>query len=189
MMLSAFDKYVRAAGAMSPPAESCAPLVHPVATTTIPVSAAHAGMRSERPRPIRPQALVTRRNPNVHDHPLTSSQMETRTHEDLHSLVPAGEPDRTGPLASLIWSEPPTTAQPPGADGRHSAQGRRQTRARARPPYRSAPRRCARWGRPGRTTPGASRVRFSLARWVLAPRTTWQAPGHPRVRVRVILGR
>ncbi|MER5201176.1 hypothetical protein ACWD3J_47425 [Streptomyces sp. NPDC002755] len=27
----------------------------------------------------------------------------------------------------------------------------------------------------GRTTAGTGRVRFSLARWVLAPRTTWQA--------------
>ncbi|MFF3932908.1 hypothetical protein [Streptomyces hirsutus] len=26
-----------------------------------------------------------------------------------------------------------------------------------------------------RTTAGTGRVRFSLARWVLAPRTTWQA--------------
>ncbi|WP_234312436.1 hypothetical protein [Streptomyces griseus] len=30
-------------------------------------------------------------------------------------------------------------------------------------------------GRAGRTTAGTGRVRFSLARWVLAPRTTWQA--------------
>ncbi|MFD3567377.1 hypothetical protein, partial [Streptomyces sp. NPDC058667] len=29
--------------------------------------------------------------------------------------------------------------------------------------------------RAGRTTAGTGRVRFSLARWVLAPRTTWQA--------------
>jgi hypothetical protein len=27
----------------------------------------------------------------------------------------------------------------------------------------------------GRTTAGTGRVRFSLVRWVLAPRTTWQA--------------
>ncbi|MFD5272109.1 hypothetical protein [Streptomyces sp. NPDC058335] len=27
----------------------------------------------------------------------------------------------------------------------------------------------------GRTTAGTSRVRFPLVRWVLAPRTTWQA--------------
>ncbi len=27
----------------------------------------------------------------------------------------------------------------------------------------------------GRTTAGTARVRFSLARWILAPRTTWQA--------------
>ncbi|MCH0560388.1 MULTISPECIES: hypothetical protein [unclassified Streptomyces] len=27
----------------------------------------------------------------------------------------------------------------------------------------------------GRTTAGTGRVRFPLARWVLAPRTTWQA--------------
>ncbi|MEU9321438.1 hypothetical protein [Streptomyces sp. NPDC048295] len=27
----------------------------------------------------------------------------------------------------------------------------------------------------GRTTVGTGRVRFPLARWVLAPRTTWQA--------------
>lgn len=75
MTLSAFDKYVRAEGAMSPPAESCASLVHPVAATTAPASAAHAGTRSERLRPIRPQALVTGRNPNLNDHRLTSSQM------------------------------------------------------------------------------------------------------------------
>ncbi|MFB9608662.1 hypothetical protein ACFFTQ_37490 [Streptomyces roseofulvus] len=30
-------------------------------------------------------------------------------------------------------------------------------------------------GRAGRTAAGTGRVRFSLARWVLAPRTTWQA--------------
>lgn len=30
-------------------------------------------------------------------------------------------------------------------------------------------------GGAGRTTAGTGRVRFSLARWVLAPRTTWQA--------------
>ncbi|MFE1553178.1 hypothetical protein [Streptomyces sp. NPDC058718] len=29
--------------------------------------------------------------------------------------------------------------------------------------------------RAGRTTAGTGRVHFSLARWVLAPRTTWQA--------------
>ncbi|MGW1014729.1 hypothetical protein ACWD4X_32410, partial [Streptomyces termitum] len=28
---------------------------------------------------------------------------------------------------------------------------------------------------PGRATAGTGRVRFSLARWALAPRTTWQA--------------
>ncbi|MCZ0211361.1 hypothetical protein ABZ595_36070 [Streptomyces rubradiris] len=30
-------------------------------------------------------------------------------------------------------------------------------------------------GRTGRTAVGTGRVRFSLARWILAPRTTWQA--------------
>ncbi|MEV6549200.1 hypothetical protein AB0M57_10865 [Streptomyces sp. NPDC051597] len=30
-------------------------------------------------------------------------------------------------------------------------------------------------GGPARTTAGTGRVRFSLVRWVLAPRTTWQA--------------
>ncbi|MGO4634999.1 hypothetical protein AB4225_29330 [Streptomyces sp. 2RAF24] len=30
-------------------------------------------------------------------------------------------------------------------------------------------------GRAARTPAGTGRVRFSLARWVLAPRTTWQA--------------
>ncbi|MGW7674576.1 hypothetical protein ACWGJX_47425 [Streptomyces sp. NPDC054775] len=30
-------------------------------------------------------------------------------------------------------------------------------------------------GRAGRTAAGTGHVRFSLARWVLAPRTTWQA--------------
>ncbi|MBB4162175.1 MULTISPECIES: hypothetical protein [Streptomyces] len=30
-------------------------------------------------------------------------------------------------------------------------------------------------GRTSRTTAGTGRVRFSLTRWVLAPRTTWQA--------------
>lgn len=30
-------------------------------------------------------------------------------------------------------------------------------------------------GRAGRTTAGTGRVRFPLVRWVLAPRTTWQA--------------
>ncbi|GGR03017.1 hypothetical protein GCM10010251_18670 [Streptomyces aurantiogriseus] len=54
MMLSAFDKYVRASGAMSSLDDSCERLVQPVVAATTATSPAQADMHSKRPRLIRP---------------------------------------------------------------------------------------------------------------------------------------
>ncbi|MCG7210421.1 hypothetical protein [Streptomyces arenae] len=57
MMLSAFDKYVRAWGAMRSSGDSCEGLVHPVATATTATSPAQADLHSKRPDLIRPPAV------------------------------------------------------------------------------------------------------------------------------------